>query len=184
MDPVVFTVGRFNPPTRGHDVLVRKLVEEATRLNASPMMFIVDGAKSGKDKNKNPLTGQQREYFIKKLFPGIQVEIIPSAYHAIEALNERELTPVGWIAGSDRAAKYRKLIASEQLECEVHEVNREAGEADGVSATAARKAALDGNMIEFAYHMPSDLTNSDLADIANMICEASNGKEDSGNISG
>jgi len=173
---VAFMVGRMNPPTRGHGILISRLRETASRLGARPILYIVDGEKSSKDRVKNPLTAEQRLAIIRKLFPGIMVDVVASAYEALEVLDLQGLKPRAWIAGSDRASNYRKLIASEKLDCEVFEVDREAGEADGVSATAARQAALEGNMVEFANHMP-ELSNSDLADIARMIREASNGEQ-------
>lgn len=170
----VLLVGRMNPPTRGHTVLVRKLKETALKLGARPILCLTDGEKSGKDKRKNPLSADQRLVIAKKLFPDVAVDVVSSAYEALEVLDLQGYKLVAWIAGSDRASNYRKLVASEKLECEVVEVDREAGEADGVSATAARKAALEGNMEEFSHHMPN-LSPTDLADIAEMIREATNG---------
>jgi nicotinamide mononucleotide adenylyltransferase len=170
---VVFGVGRLNPPTRGHDVMVQQVKETAERLGARAILYIVDGEKSGQDKSKNPLTGEQRVAIARRLFPGVTIDVVGSAYEVLEVLDLQYLEPRVWVAGSDRAAKYRKLLASELLDCEVLEVDRSAGEADGVSATAARKAALEGNMEEFAHHMPSDLSPQELAEIANMIREVS-----------
>jgi nicotinamide mononucleotide adenylyltransferase len=172
---VVFAAGRLNPPTKGHDVLVRQVKEAAERIGARAMLYIVDGEKSGKDKSKNPLTGDQRVKLARRLFPGVTVDVVSSAYEVLEVLDLQGYQPKVWVAGTDRAANYRKLLASEQLDCEVVEVDREAGEADGVSATLARKAALEGNMEEFARQMP-DLTPLELADIADMIREATNGR--------
>lgn len=173
---MVFAAGRLNPPTKGHDVLVRKVKETAERLGARAMLYIVDGEKSGKDKSKNPLTGDQRLELARRLFPGVTVDVVGSAYEVLEVLDLQYLDAKVWVAGSDRAANYRKLLASEKLDCEVLEVDREAGEADGVSATAARKAALEGNMEEFAHHMPSDLNPQELAVIADMIREVTCGR--------
>jgi len=171
---VALMVGRLNPPTRGHGILISRLREIALRLGARPILYIVDGEKSSKDKTKNPLTAEQRLALTRKLYPGIMVDVVSSAYEALEVLDLQGLKPKAWIAGSDRASNYRKLVASEKLDCEVFEVDREAGEADGISATAARQAALDGNMVEFAHHMP-ELSHTDLADIARMIREATDG---------
>lgn len=177
---VVFAAGRLNPPTKGHDVLVQQVKDVAERLGARAMLYIVDGAKSGLDKSKNPLTGEQRVAIARKLFPGVTIDVVGSAYEVLEVLDLQYLEPRVWVAGSDRAANYRKLLASEQLDCEVLEVDRSAGEADGVSATAARKAALEGNMEEFAHHMPSSLSPRELAEIADMIREVTYGRTNQG----
>lgn len=173
---VVFAAGRLNPPTKGHGVLIRRVKETAERLGARAMLYIVDGEKSGKDKSKNPLTGEQRVEIARRLYPGVTIDVVGSAYEVLEVLDLQYLEPEVWVAGSDRAANYRRLLSSEKLECEVLEVDREAGEADGVSATAARKAAIEGNMEEFALHMPSDLNPRELAEIADMIREVTYGR--------
>lgn len=171
---VALLVGRMNPPTEGHTILVRKLKETALRLGVRPILYLTDGEKSGLDKRKNPLSAEQRLVIARKLFPGITIDVVASAYEALEVLDIQGYKLKAWIAGSDRASNYRKLVASEQLDCEVVEVDREAGEADGISATAARQAALDGNMEAFSHHMPA-LPATELADIAQMIREANDG---------
>lgn len=173
---VVFAAGRLNPPTKGHEVLVQQVKDAAKRLGARAMLYIVDGAKTGQDKSKNPLTSEQRVAIARRLFPGVTIDVVGSAYEVLEVLDLQYLEPRVWVAGTDRAAKYRKLLASEQLDCEVIEVDRSAGEADGVSATAARKAAIEGNMEEFSHHMPSALSPRELAEIADMIREVTYGR--------
>lgn len=172
MQPAVITVGRMNPPTRGHAVLVKKVLDEAERLGARPILFIVDGEKSGKDKSKNPLTGSQREAYAKKLFPGIKVDIVSSAYQVLDVLDVQGLEPTVWVAGSDRAPNYRKMLSGAKLLGEVVEVDREAGEADGVSATLARQAALAGDWDLFRSQMPTGAEADFLAGIMKDIREA------------
>lgn len=175
----IIGVGRLNPPTRGHAVLVRKMEELAKIHGAIPILYIVDGEKSSKDRNRNPLTGQQRLVIARKFFPGIKVDLVANAYEVLEILDLQGLKPKVWVAGSDRASKYRKLLESENITGEVFEIDREAGEADGVSATAAREAALKGDMIEFSHQMPVDADPQDLADIVQMIREVSNARSNS-----
>lgn len=167
-------VGRMNPPTRAHAILVAKLKATATRLGIRPIIYLTDGEKSSRDKSKNPLSAEQRLAIVRKMFPDVAVDVVSSAYEALEVLDLQGYKAKAWIAGSDRASNYRKLVNSEKLDCEVLEVDRDAGEADGVSATAARKAALDGNLEAFAQLMPN-LSYEDLADIAQMIREATYG---------
>lgn len=172
---VVFAVGRLNPPTRGHSVMVQKLKETAQLLNALPVLFIVDGEKSGKDKRKNPLSADQRLSLARKLYSDIKIDIVSSAFEALEVLYVQGLHPCAWVAGSDRASNYRRLLESEGLTGEIVEIDRDAGDADGVSATAARQAALEGNLEEFSHHMPSDLNRRDLEDLARSIREVISG---------
>lgn len=178
MLPAVIAVGRFNPPTRGHGVLVKKVLEESKKTGAVPILFIVDGEQSGKDKTKNPLTGTQREMYAKKLFPGIKVDVVSSAYQVLEVLDVQGLEPIIWFAGTDRASNYRRMLAGEGLQGQVVEVDREAGEADGVSATKARNAAVDGDVEEFTLQMPPDIEPVFLAEVMVQIREAINGYVD------
>jgi citrate lyase synthetase len=181
MQPAVIAVGRMNPPTRGHAVLIRKVKEEAKRLKARPILFIVDGEKSGKDKAKNPLSGQQREAYAKRLFPGVQVDIVSSAYQVLDVLYVQGLEPAVWIAGSDRSRNYQKMLEGASLKGKVVEVDRDAGEADGVSATAAREAALAGDWNGFKALMPVGASDELLADIMRNIREATDARHESTN---
>ena len=48
----VLSFGRMNPPTIGHQKLMKKIVEVAQKENASPMLFL----SHSQDKKKNPLS--------------------------------------------------------------------------------------------------------------------------------
>lgn len=172
---VVFAVGRLNPPTKGHSVMIQKLKETARLLEAQPVLFIVDGEKSGKDKRKNPLSVDQRLSLAHRLYSDIKIDVVSSAFEALEVLYVQGLKPCAWVAGSDRALNYRRILESENLEGEIVEIDRDAGDADGVSATAARKAALEGNLEEFSHHMPSDLSRQELESLAHDIREVIRG---------
>jgi hypothetical protein len=174
MNPEVMIVGRINPPTRGHKVLVDIAVEKAKNLDTKATLFIVDGKLTGRDKKKNPLSGESRLAWAKKLFPQISCELVNDAYHALEVLDIQGKSPGVWIAGSDRASKYQKLLDFYGLGGEMFEVDREGGEADGVSATAARKAALDGKWDDFKAQMPTGVDDVILADLMDEIRKETN----------
>ena len=173
MKPVVMVVGRMNPITDGHRVLVDFAETEARRIGGQVMVFIVDGVETSKDKAKNPLSGEARLAYFKELFPGVNVDLAASAWEALEIVDIQGLRPALWIAGSDRASKYQRLLDFYGLGGKVFEVDREAGEADGVSATAARKAALEGNWEVFRSQMPKRAPDALLVDLMNRIQEES-----------
>ena len=62
---VVFSFGRLNPPTVGHQKLLQKIVQTAKRMSGQPMMFV----SYSQDAKKNPLTAKQKIAYIKKMFP-------------------------------------------------------------------------------------------------------------------
>lgn len=173
MKRTVMTLGRLNPPTLGHDVLIQMVLDQARKLDAEPYLFIVEGGLTSKDKNKNPLTGAQRMDIIRRLYPELKIEIVFDAFQAAEVLDVQNKEPTVWIAGSDRAPNYRKLLVAAGANGRVIEVDREAGEADGVTATAARQAARDGEWETFKSLMPRRASNALLHEIMNMIRESS-----------
>lgn len=104
--PVVFAVGKFNPPHVGHHQVIKQLSSLSVRLNAKPIVFVID---TGKRNSSSPLDGGRRIHYLQQVFADIPFEIKGNAYDAIISLLDRKLLPVGEITGSDRS--YRKDIA-------------------------------------------------------------------------
>ncbi len=145
--PVVIAPGRFNPPTRGHHLMIRELVELGQRLNAKPVVIVVD---SGKYNERNPLTGEVRKQVLQKMFPGIDIHIAKNPYEAVYDLHDKhQEVPVGGVTGADRADSYKKMIGrifgsaeEEQYQAKVlHRDPDSDNDVAGVSGTKAREAA-------------------------------------------
>jgi nicotinic acid mononucleotide adenylyltransferase len=170
MIPAVITTGRFNPVTKGHAVLIQNLIDDAKRKNAKPVVFIIDAEKTGKDKNRNPLTGAQRLEILKSLYPNVIVDVVSNPVEALDVLDVQGMSPITWIAGSDRVSDYRKLLDYVDIKtCEVLEVDRDIGEAAGVSATMAKNAVKANDLKLFKAMMPEQLTDQVIADIFEKI---------------
>jgi nicotinamide mononucleotide adenylyltransferase len=156
LKPAVIAPGRFNPPHRGHKLIVDKLVALGEELGAEPVVLIIDSGKTGP---KNPLPGIVRRQFLSKMFPGVTMRIYKNAFEAVEqlALNEK-LIPVGGVAGADRGDDYKDMVGrmfgesvAEQYQSVVLHRNPDADYDDitGISATKARQAAVDGDIVRF-----------------------------------
>lgn len=52
-DKMIFTIGRMNPPTSGHQGLIRKMIEKALEIGINRVYIILSGTV---DDKKNPLT--------------------------------------------------------------------------------------------------------------------------------
>jgi FAD synthase len=170
MIPAVITTGRFNPITRGHTVLIERMSNEAKKKNAKPAIFIIDAEKTGKDKNRNPLTGNQRLVILKGLYPNILVDVVSNPVEALDVLYVLGMFPVTWLAGSDRVSDYRKLLNYVEIKnCEVLEVDRDIGEAAGISATDAKDAVRANDLKLFKSMMPEQLNDQVIADIFEKI---------------
>ena len=64
----VFCFGRFNPPTIGHGKLLDALISVAKRKGGrNSDTFIL--ASHSVDSEKNPLTKDQKAFYLKKMFP-------------------------------------------------------------------------------------------------------------------
>lgn len=152
---VVIAVGRFNPPTRGHSILVEQLQSSARSLQAHPHVLVVEGAKSQNDTHRNPLSGIQRVDILQQWFPQVQVSLVSSAYNAMDWVRENHFQLAAWVAGSDRATKFEALMRhAGETQAHVVPVDRIAGDAPGVSATLARQAVMENNWQQFVRMMP------------------------------
>lgn len=155
LEPVVILPGRFQPPTVGHRLGFTKLLDLSEKLNAKPVILIID---SQKYDARNPLTGEMRHQYLSKMYPEFQYSIGRNAYELIETLyKENNQVPIGGVTGGDRGDTYKGLIgrifgnkASELYEnIVIHRDPDSLNEIIGATATKAREAALIENEPEF-----------------------------------
>lgn len=155
MTPVVIAPGRFNPPHRGHKLVIDKLVALSEKLDAQPVVLIIDSGKYGP---KNPLSGEVRKAYLQKMFPEMQFEVYKNAFEALVQLAEQsKMVPIGGVSGADRGHAYKGMIgkiygdnAGEKYLSEV--LHRDPDSNDdivGISGTKAREAAMEGNIVAF-----------------------------------
>jgi hypothetical protein len=119
----VVIIGRFQPPTIGHYKIVnlaKKFIRENTELElfTKPIIVIVDGKKSGKNKKENPLTVDERIYYMKNSGRANGVVFL-SAANAFAAFNEVRKAgyePIVVGAGSDRIKGYISLLDDKFLD--------------------------------------------------------------------
>jgi len=58
---IFFTIGRMNPPTPGHMLLIRTMMEEALQKGLTQINLIISATV---DNKKNPLSCEEKRYFI------------------------------------------------------------------------------------------------------------------------
>lgn len=105
---VVLSFGRMNPPTIGHQKLMRKIVEVAKRNNAIPMLFL----SHTQDRKKNPLSYVDKLKFVKSGAPK-ELQVMNSPAKTLFEVVEK-LSSVGYknfwiVCGSDRVTEFNKL---------------------------------------------------------------------------
>ena len=172
--PVVFAIGKFNPPHVGHHQIVDQLNMLASKLNAQPIVFVVD---TGKRTQSSPLDGERRIHYLQKMFPGIRFELATNAYVALVSLLERQMLPVGEVTGSDRS--YRKDIGrifgenvSQQEKYIANPILRDEalGGVLGASSSKMREAILNNN--HQLFKQLTGLSTKDADELFNEVTSA------------
>ena len=90
-NPVVFSFGRMNPPTIGHEKLINKVKQHAKEHNADHLIV----ASHSHDAKKNPLTADQKLHHLHRAFPGTNIQVSnkehPSFIHQLKKLSWKDL---------------------------------------------------------------------------------------------
>lgn len=162
MKSVVFTFGRMNPPTTGHQLLVNKLVAHARQNKSTPRVYL--SHTTGK---KDPLPYDKKITFARAAFGAIVHK--SNARNVIEILKELEregYTTITMFVGSDRVANFTKLLNTyngkeytfEKIDVKsAGERDPDADDVSGMSASKMRALAKDDKVAEFLRGAPNTL---------------------------
>lgn len=102
----VFSYGRYNPPTIGHQLLIDRLIALAKEKNADAFIIPTHTV----DKKKNPLTVQEKIPILQKMSPGVEVLNTGKTFvDALKDLQARGYTTVYQLAGSDRIPEFTHI---------------------------------------------------------------------------
>ncbi len=183
-DTVVFTFGRFNPPTIGHKKLIIA-VENVARSKGGDFFIYPSHTQDAK---KNPLTQTQKISYMHKIFPKHDSNIIASrgktALHiASELYDIGKYRNLVMVVGSDRVQDFKKILERYNGEDKAHgfyEFEKievvSAGERDpdsdgveGMSASKMRAAAVEGDFKSFRSGVPSEANNKIVKKMFNDI---------------
>lgn len=113
----VVIIGRFQPPTVGHYKLInaaKKFVRENPELLlfTKPVVVIVNGAVSSQNKFENPLSVEDRIYFMQNSGKANGVEFLSAnnAFNAFNAVRKAGYEPIVIGGGSDRVDGYLEML--------------------------------------------------------------------------
>jgi hypothetical protein len=166
---VVFTFGRFNPPTNGHEKLISKVASLAKGNN-----YRIYASKS-QDPKKNPLDFNTKIKYMRKMFPKHGRNImsdkdVRNALDILVKLYDQGFTKVTMVVGSDRVNEFSALTNKYNGVSSRHGMYNfqdgvnvvSAGERDpdsddvsGMSASKMRDAAASNDYASFAKGLPS-----------------------------
>lgn len=162
----VFSVGRFNPPTIGHEKLINAVEKIASSQGADS--FIIPT--KSHDRKRNPLDFQTKVKFLRGFFSNANIvddASIRNPFDAIFWLGEQGYMEVIMVVGSDRVKEFENMIGpyvpamnpkvdpKKALNIEAFSV-ASAGERDpdaegvsGASGSKAREFAANGQQSDF-----------------------------------
>lgn len=169
----VFSFGRYNPPTKGHELLVSKLREIARKEKGIPLLFLSHSF----DSKKNPIPYSDKIKLAMMAF-GKDIVRRSRSNDIISVLKElsRDYDNVVIVAGSDRVPDYKRLEKYNGKDYKFKSFKVvSAGTRDpdgegvsGMSATKLRDAAKDDKKSTFKKGLASRLaTVSDM--VFNMV---------------
>ena len=175
-DTAVFTFGRFNPPTTGHEKLIEALAKEQGKNPGSRMYVYPSHSQNAK---KDPLPHAKKVAYMKKMFPRYKKNIIVSRarniFEVATELHNKGHKAVVMVVGSDRVDEFDNLLNKYNGEEGRHGFygfdNIEvvsAGERDpdaegvtGMSASKMRAAASQNDYDSFKEGLPKGFTDGE-----------------------
>ena len=169
-DTAVFTFGRFNPPTTGHEKLIDALARESKKVSGSKMYVF---ASHSQDPKKNPLPYPKKIAYMKKMFPKYKSNITTAkqrnVFEIATFLHDKGHRAVVMVVGSDRVDEFDRLLNQyngvkgrhgyygfDSIEVvSAGERDPDAEGVEGMSASKMRAAAAEGEFDQFKQGLPS-----------------------------
>lgn len=164
-----FTFGRFQPPTIGHEKLL-KAVKTASRGGA---MYVFTSQTN--DRKDNPLTHSEKTDTLKQMFPAMASSIstegsVKTIIDAAKFLESKGFARIKLVVGEDRVGKFEKLLGDYNgkeynfSSIEVVSAGMRDPDDDGVegmSASKMRAAVRAGDKDAFAKGLPKAYKNKE-----------------------
>ena len=175
MRSVVFTFGRFNPPTTGHMKLIEKIVKVAKQNSADYRIFL----SRSQDSKKNPLKLKDKVKYLKLSAPkyksAIQSDEIINVFDILVNLHEAGYEKVIMVVGSDRVSEFKNILNKYNKKAARHgfydfkeievvsagERDPDADDVSGMSASKLRALASENNFEEFKLGVSPNLSDRD-----------------------
>jgi len=186
---VVFTFGRFNPPTEAHQKLLKSLLITGKEVHAD---LIAVFPSHTQNKKTDPLNFEQKAHYLRLIAPE-QIQVLPQGktlFTVLKYLTEQGYTKAIQVAGSDRIPEFEKLVNmyNNKPSKTQHEVlfnipdytfkssgQRDADSDDNIksmSASQAREYAKNNDAINFGRVIASELSETDVGNLFAIVRNA------------
>jgi len=179
---IFFTFGRMNPPTIGHEKLLKAL---ASKSGNSPYRVYLS---QSQDSKKNPLSYKDKVKFARKMFPrharSIMLNLkIKTVFDAATSLYDEGYKNIVMVVGSDRVNEFDILLKKYNGKKGKHGFynfqrinvvsagNRDpdAEGVEGMSASKMRDAAKQDDFTQFSQGIPRNVSTAATKEIYNAV---------------
>ena len=168
-DTLTVSFGRFNPPTVGHE----KLLKAAQKASQGGDLKIYPSRRQ--DPKKNPLDPDMKISYMKKMFPDFEENIVndrnmKTIFNVLVMASEEGYRNVNIVVGSDRQAEFENLAQKYNGDLYdfdlIRVISAGARDADsegveGMSASKMRKAVMDDDFESFRRGTPKTLDDGE-----------------------
>tara|TARA_Y100000991_G_C21926648_1_gene328953 strand:- start:180 stop:725 length:546 start_codon:yes stop_codon:yes gene_type:complete len=170
-----FTFGRFNPPTIGHEKLIRAVASYAGSGD-----YLIYPSQTFKKPN-NPLPYEYKVEIMQKMFPWAKIETEACCNTIIKVAQDmmmKEYTDIVMVVGSDRVADFDKLLQKQNSIDYAFKTIKviSAGDRDpdgdgaaGMSASKMREAAKEVKTSEFIKGIPDTLDTNEKMELMQKV---------------
>ena len=170
-----FTFGRFNPPTIGHEKLLRAVASQAGSGD-----YLIYPSQTFKKPN-NPLPYEYKVEIMQKMFPWAKIETEACCNTIIKVAQDmmmKEYTDIVMVVGSDRVADFDKLLQKQNSIDYAFKTIKviSAGDRDpdgegasGMSASKMREAAKNVKTSEFIKGIPDTLDTDEKMELMQKV---------------
>ena len=189
---VVLTFGRFNPPTMGHEQLIKTVIKVAKAYGGAEHRIYTS---MSTDSKKNPLPYVKKIKFLRKAFPSVNIiedtDVI-TVFHALKKLSNDGYKKVILVVGSDRVKEFDRSIRryinhSDKSKAYYFDEFKvvSAGERDpdaegvsGMSASKMRGFVAQNDLESFMLGVPSRMPKRDAISMFNNLKRHMNIREE------
>jgi hypothetical protein len=178
MKKLVFTFGRMNPPTIGHEKLANKIKSVAKQEKADARIYL----SHTQNPTKDPLSYKQKLAFAKKAFGIAHQSNAKQIFQILKEIYADKYTDIVMVVGSDRVKEFSTLLNKYNGKGDYEfdsikvisagERDPDAQGVEGMSGTKLRAIAKAGDFDTFKQAAASKLSDRDKKKMMDMVQKA------------
>ena len=177
MKKMVFTFGRMNPPTIGHEKLANKIKQVASKEKADARIYLSHTNKP----NTDPLSYNDKIKFAKKAFGIAYKSNAKQIFQIAKELFGQGYTDIIMVVGSDRVEEFQGLLNKYNDKGDYNfdsikvvsagQRDPDAKGVEGMSGTKLRNLAKDGDQKTFMKGLASKLSPVDKKKVYALVAK-------------